>query len=129
MLSKIAKLRGSLTALSAAWAEGLRLTGGCEGRWRPGRGGRTGHCTGSSLERALAGACLVGRRFPPLTRSLTACTLPRSLPLPTHPARSLAHHHLAPLLHHFKMATSSQISKKRKFIADGVFQAELGEFL
>jgi len=27
------------------------------------------------------------------------------------------------------MATSSQISKKRKFIADGVFQAELGEFL
>jgi len=26
------------------------------------------------------------------------------------------------------MATSSQMSKKRKFIADGVFQAELGEF-
>ena len=26
------------------------------------------------------------------------------------------------------MATSAQISKKRKFIADGVFQAELGEF-
>ena len=29
----------------------------------------------------------------------------------------------------FTMATSSQMSKKRKFIADGVFQAELGEFL
>jgi hypothetical protein len=27
------------------------------------------------------------------------------------------------------MSTSAQISKKRKFIADGVFQAELGEFL
>lgn len=27
------------------------------------------------------------------------------------------------------MASVSQISKKRKFIADGVFQAELGEFL
>jgi hypothetical protein len=29
----------------------------------------------------------------------------------------------------YKMASSAQISKKRKFIADGVFQAELGEFL
>lgn len=27
------------------------------------------------------------------------------------------------------MSTSAQISKKRKFVADGVFQAELGEFL
>jgi len=27
------------------------------------------------------------------------------------------------------MASTPQISKKRKFIADGVFQAELGEFL
>jgi hypothetical protein len=26
-------------------------------------------------------------------------------------------------------ATATQISKKRKFVADGVFQAELGEFL
>lgn len=33
------------------------------------------------------------------------------------------------LIHQYIMATSSQISKKRKFIADGVFQAELGEFL
>lgn len=27
------------------------------------------------------------------------------------------------------MASTSQISKKRKFVADGVFQAELNEFL
>jgi hypothetical protein len=27
------------------------------------------------------------------------------------------------------MASATQISKKRKFVADGVFQAELGEFL
>jgi hypothetical protein len=33
------------------------------------------------------------------------------------------------LLYPSIMSTSAQISKKRKFIADGVFQAELGEFL
>jgi hypothetical protein len=53
--------------------------------------------------------------------------------------QTLAHAHsnrISIFLLHFKskltssnMATATQISKKRKFIADGVFQAELGEFL
>ena len=57
-----------------------------------------------------------------VARSLDHCLRSRS----TFDRPASVHLFLHPSI---KMATSSQISKKRKFIADGVFQAELGEFL
>lgn len=41
----------------------------------------------------------------------------------------VATHSLLSSIKKITMSVAHQVSKKRKFVADGVFQAELGEFL